>query len=182
MPLIIPKTLPAYDALYEENVFVMHRERALAQHIRPLEILILNLMPTKIATETQIARLLANTPLQVHMTLLQTASHAATHVSAAHLDAFYKTFDEVKNNRYDGMIITGAPVETMDFEQVDYWPELCEIMDFSETNVYSTCTSAGVPSGPVLPLRCAQGAAAGKDVRRVRAPGHPPGEPSGARL
>ncbi len=138
MPLIIPKTLPAFDALYEENVFVMHRERALAQHIRPLEILILNLMPTKIATETQIARLLANTPLQVHMTLLQTASHSATHVSAAHLEAFYKTFDEVKNNRYDGMIITGAPVETMDFEQVDYWNELCEIMDFSETNVYST--------------------------------------------
>ena len=116
MPLIIPKTLPAYDALYEENVFVMHRERAASQHIRPLEILILNLMPTKIATETQIARLLANTPLQVHMTLLQTASHAATHVSTAHLEAFYKTFDEVKNNRYDGMIITGAPVETMAFE------------------------------------------------------------------
>ena len=138
MPLIIPKTLPAYDALYNENIFVMHRERALAQHIRPLEILILNLMPTKIATETQIARLLANTPLQVHMTLLQTVSHEATHVSAAHLEAFYKTFDEVKHNRYDGMIITGAPVETMDFEQVDYWPELCEIMDFSETNVYST--------------------------------------------
>ena len=138
MPLIIPKTLPAYDALYEENVFVMHRERAASQHIRPLEILILNLMPTKIATETQIARLLANTPLQVHMTLLQTVSHEATHVSAAHLEAFYKTFDEVKHNRYDGMIITGAPVETMDFEQVDYWPELCEIMDFSETNVYST--------------------------------------------
>ena len=138
MPLIIPKTLPAYDALYKENVFVMHRERALAQHIRPLEILILNLMPTKITTETQIARLLANTPLQVHMTLLQTASHAATHVSAAHLESFYKNFDEVKNNRYDGMIITGAPVETMDFEQVDYWQELCEIMDFSETNVYST--------------------------------------------
>ena len=123
MPLIIPKTLPAYDALYEENVFVMHRERALSQHIRPLEILILNLMPTKIATETQIARLLANTPIQVHMTLLQTASHAASHVSAAHLD---------------GMIITGAPVEKIDFEQVDYWQELCEIMDFSETNVYST--------------------------------------------
>ena len=138
MPLIIPKTLPAYDALYEENVFVMHRERALSQHIRPLEILILNLMPTKIATETQIARLLANTPIQVHMTLLQTASHAATHVSAAHLEAFYKTFDEVKNDRYDGMIITGAPVEKIDFEQVDYWQELCEIMDFSETNVYST--------------------------------------------
>ena len=115
MPLIIPKTLPAYDALYEENVFVMHRERALSQHIRPLEILILNLMPTKIATETQIARLLANTPIQVHMTLLQTASHAATHVSAAHLEAFYKTFDEVKNNRYDGMILIGAAVEKIDF-------------------------------------------------------------------
>ena len=124
MPLIIPKTLPAYDALYEENVFVMHRERALSQHIRPLEILILNLMPTKIATETQIARLLANTPIQVHMTLLQTASHAATHVSAAHLEAFYKTFDEVKNNRYDGMIITGAPVEQMDFEEVTYCKEM----------------------------------------------------------
>ena len=138
MPLIIPKTLPAFDALYEENVFVMHRERALAQHIRPLEILILNLMPTKIATETQIARLLANTPLQVHMTLLQTASHSATHVSAAHLEAFYKTFDEVKNNRYDGMIITGAPVEQMPFEEVDYWPELCEIMEWSKTHVHST--------------------------------------------
>ena len=138
MPLIIPKTLPAYDALYNENIFVMHRERALAQHIRPLEILILNLMPTKIATETQIARLLANTPLQVHMTLLQTASHAATHVSAAHLDAFYKTFDEVKNNRYDGMIITGAPVERLDFEKVDYWDQLTEIFDWARTHVTST--------------------------------------------
>ena len=138
MPLIIPKTLPAFDALYEENVFVMHRERALAQHIRPLEILILNLMPTKIATETQIARLLANTPLQVHMTLLQTASHAATHVSAAHLEAFYKTFDEVKNNRYDGMIITGAPVEQMDFEEVTYWDEITEIFDWARTHVTST--------------------------------------------
>ena len=138
MPLIIPKTLPAYDAMYEENVFVMHRERAASQHIRPLEILILNLMPTKIATETQIARLLANTPLQVHMTLLQTVSHEATHVSAAHLDAFYKTFDEVKNDRYDGMIITGAPVETMDFEQVTYWEELKDIMEWSKTHIFST--------------------------------------------
>ena len=138
MPLIIPKTLPAYDALYEENVFVMHRERALSQHIRPLEILILNLMPTKIATETQIARLLANTPIQVHMTLLQTASHAASHVSAAHLEAFYKTFDEVKNNRYDGMIITGAPVEKIDFEQVDYWQELLDIMTYANGHVFST--------------------------------------------
>ena len=138
MPLIIPKTLPAYDALYKENIFVMHRERAAAQQIRPLEILILNLMPTKIATETQIARLLANTPLQVHMTLLQTASHEATHVSADHLEAFYQTFDEVKNHRYDGMIITGAPVETMPFEEVEYWKELTEIMDWTKTHVHST--------------------------------------------
>ena len=138
MPLIIPKTLPAFDALYEENVFVMHRERALAQHISPLEILILNLMPTKIATETQIARLLANTPLQVHMTLLQTASHAATHVSAAHLESFYKNFNEVKNNRYDGMIITGAPVEHLPIEEVDYWEEICKIMDWTKTHVHST--------------------------------------------
>ena len=125
--------------------------------------LILNLMPTKIATETQIARLLANTPLQVHMTLLQTASHSATHVSAAHLEAFYKTFDEVKNNRYDGMIITGAPVETMDFEQVDYWNELCEIMDFSENErlLHPPCL-LGRTGRAVLPLRRAQAAAAGK--------------------
>lgn len=178
MPLIIPKTLPAYDALYEENVFVMHRERAASQHIRPLEILILNLMPTKIATETQIARLLANTPLQVHMTLLQTVSHEATHVSAAHLDAFYKTFDEVKNNRYDGMIITGAPVETMDFEQVDYWPELCEIMDFSETNVYSTLHVCwGAQAGlyyhygirkEILPRRCSASSSTGSPGPRTR--------------
>ena len=138
MPLIIPKTLPAYDALYEENVFVMHRERALSQHIRALEILLLNLLPTKIATEPQIARLLANTPIQVHMTLLQTASHAATHVSAAHLEAFYKTFDEVKNDRYDGMIIRGAPVEQLPFEDVEYWQELCSSMDWSRTHVHST--------------------------------------------
>ena len=160
MPLIIPKTLPAYDALYEENVFVMHRERAASQHIRPLEILILNLMPTKIATETQIARLLANTPLQVHMTLLQTVSHEATHVSAAHLEAFYKTFDEVKHNRYDGMIITGAPVEQMDFEEVTYWDEITEIFDWARTHVTSTlyiCWAAqaglyhhyGVPKYPL---------------------------------
>jgi homoserine O-succinyltransferase len=138
MPLIIPKTLPAYDALYEENIFVMHRERAATQDIRPLQILLLNLMPTKIVTETQIARLLANSPLQVHVTLLQTATHAASHVSAAHLDTFYKTFDEIRDQRFDGMIITGAPVETLPFEEVDYWPELCRIMEFSTTNVYST--------------------------------------------
>lgn len=138
MPLIIPQTLPAYGALGQENVFVMHRERAQTQQIRPLRILVLNLMPTKEVTETQICRLLANSPLQVEITFLQTASHEATHVSGAHMEAFYKTFEEVSHLRYDGMIITGAPVETIPFEEVDYWPELCRIMDFSKTNVYST--------------------------------------------
>ena len=138
MPLIIPKELPAYQALGDENIFVMHRERAVRQQIRPLRILILNLMPTKITTETQLARLLANSPLQVQFTLLQTASHPATHVSPEHLDAFYKTFEEVRQERFDGMIITGAPVETIPFEDVDYWPELCEIMEYSKTSVYST--------------------------------------------
>ncbi len=138
MPIIIPKTLPAYEVLSGENVFVMHKHRAETQHIRPLRILLLNLMPTKVTTETQIARLLANSPLQVHLTLLQTASHAATHVSAEHLEAFYKTFDQIQDERFDGMIITGAPVEQMPFEQVDYWPELCRIFDYSVTHVYST--------------------------------------------
>ena len=138
MPLIIPKKLPAYDSLSKENIFVMHQERAATQDIRPLEIVIVNLMPTKIATETQIARLLANSPLQVHMSLLQMASHEATHVSGDHLGAFYKTLDEIKSRKYDGMIITGAPVETLPFEEVDYWKELCEVMEFSKTNVYST--------------------------------------------
>lgn len=138
MPLIIPRELPAYNALEEENVFVMHRARAMTQDIRPLRILLVNLMPTKIATETQFARVLANTPLQVELSLLRMDSHESRHVSAAHLEAFYKTLDEIENERYDGMIITGAPLEDMDYEQVDYWDELCGIMDFSKTNVYST--------------------------------------------
>ena len=138
MPLIIPRELPAYEALANENVFVMRSERAQSQEIRPLRILILNLMPTKIVTETQLARLLANSPLQVRITFLQTATHSTTHTPQEHMKAFYKTFDEVKNERYDGMIITGAPLEDMDYEQVDYWDELCGIMDFSKTNVYST--------------------------------------------
>ena len=138
MPLIIPKELPAYGELSRENVFVMHQQRAQTQQIRPLRILILNLMPTKIATETQLARLLGNTPIQVELELLMVKSHVAKNTSEEHMLAFYKTFDQVCDKTYDGMVITGAPVETMDFEQVDYWPELCEIMDFSETNVYST--------------------------------------------
>lgn len=138
MPLIIPRALPAYTALGQENVFVMHQERAQKQEIRPLRIVVLNLMPTKIATETQLARMLANSPLQVEVTFLHTATHQAGHVSGEHLAAFYKTFDEIKDQRFDGMIITGAPVELMEFEEVDYWPELCRIMEFSKTNVYST--------------------------------------------
>ena len=140
-------------------------------------------MPTKIATETQIARLLANSPLQVHMTLLQTASHAATHVSAAHLEAFYKTFDEVRDRRFDGMIITGAPVETIPFEEVDYWDELCEIMDYSKSNVYSTLHVCwGAQAGLYPPLWGAQAAAARQDVRHLPPPGHPAVEPAGPRL
>ncbi len=138
MPLIIPRELPAYEDLAGENVFVMHQERARSQEIRPLRILILNLMPTKIVTETQLARLLANSPLQVQLTFLQTASHTASHTPEEHMRAFYKTFDEVKNERFDGMIITGAPVEDLAYEKVDYWPELCTIMEYSKTNVYST--------------------------------------------
>ena len=138
MPLIIPKELPAYGELSQENVFIMHRERAQSQEIRPLRILILNLMPTKIVTETQLARLLANSPLQVQLTFLQTATHDTTHTPQEHMKAFYKTFDEIRHERFDGLIITGAPIEDMDFEKVDYWDELCRIMEYSKENVYST--------------------------------------------
>ena len=136
MPIKIPNLLPA--TLQSENIFVMTEKRAIKQDIRPLKILMLNLMPKKIETETQIARLIGNTPLQVELELLQTASHYATHTSAEHMLAFYKTFHDVKENNYDGLIITGAPVEQMNFEKVDYWEELCEIMEWSKTHVTST--------------------------------------------
>ena len=138
MPIKIPNDLPATATLQSENIFVMTETRAVTQDIRPLEILILNLMPTKIDTETQFARLLGNTPLQVHLEFMHTKSHIAKHVSAEHLFTFYKTFDEIRDRRYDGMVITGAPVELMPFEQVEYWDELCEIMEWSKTNVHST--------------------------------------------
>ena len=138
MPIKIPNLLPATQTLQEENIFVMTETRAITQDIRPLHILMLNLMPKKIETETQIARLLGNSPLQVDMTLLQTATHKATHTSADHMLAFYKTFDEVKDRRFDGMIITGAPVEKLEFEEVTYWDELCEIMEWSKSHVTST--------------------------------------------
>ena len=138
MPIRIPNDLPATATLQSENIFVMTETRATTQDIRPLEILILNLMPTKIETETQFSRLLGNTPLQVHLEFLHTRSHVATHVSAEHLFAFYKTFDEISDRYFDGMIITGAPVEHLPFEEVEYWPELCRILEWSKTHVHST--------------------------------------------
>lgn len=138
MPIKINDALPAHHNLELENIFVMTESRAMHQNIRPLEILILNLMPTKIETETQILRLLSNTPLQVNVELLQVKTHQAKNTSAEHMLKFYKTFDDVKDNKYDGMIVTGAPVELMEFEEVDYWEELCMIFDWAKTNVYST--------------------------------------------
>lgn len=138
MPIKIQGSLPAIKVLESENIFVMTHERARTQDIRPLKIVILNLMPTKIETETQLLRLLGNTPLQVDVDLLHMASHISKNTSATHLSTFYKTFDEIRGGKYDGMIITGAPVEKLPYEEVDYWPELCEIMDWSRKNVYST--------------------------------------------
>ena len=138
MPIIIPQDIPAYATLEKENIFVMESERAMTQDIRPIEIAILNLMPTKIETETQLIRLLSNSPLQIKVTLIGTESYVGTHTSLGHLQRFYKTFSEVKNRHFDGMIITGAPVETLDFEEVKYWKELTEIFDFAEKNVQST--------------------------------------------
>ena len=138
MPIKIPNKLPATETLINENIFVITETRALTQDIRPLKILLLNLMPTKIETETQLARLLGNTPLQVELEFLQTATYAATHTSSDHMISFYKTFDQIKDRKFDGMIITGAPVEHMEFEKVAYWDELCEIMEWSKKNVTST--------------------------------------------
>ena len=138
MPIQIPNDLPAVGTLQQENIFVMPENRAITQDIRPLEILLLNLMPTKIATETQFSRLLGNTPLQVRLELMHTSSYQSKNVGQDHLLNFYKRFDELKHRKFDGMVITGAPVEHMPFEEVDYWPELCEIMEWSKTNVHST--------------------------------------------
>ena len=137
MPIRIPDSLPATSVLESENIFVMTENRALHQDIRPLKMLILNLMPTKIVTETQLLRKLSNTPLQIHVQLLQTSSHVSQNTDSDHLNSFYTTFDQVKENRYDGMIITGAPVENLEFEDVDYWEELCQIMEWTRTHVHS---------------------------------------------
>ena len=138
MPIKIPNNLPAAEVLHQENIFIMPEDRAVSQDIRPLQILLLNLMPKKIQTETQLSRLLGNTPLQIELELITTRTHQSTNTPAEHLQAFYKTFEDVKHRTFDGMIITGAPVENMPFEEVDYWPELCEIMEWTKTNVHST--------------------------------------------
>ena len=138
MPIRIPDSLPATGVLEGENIFVMTERRALHQDIRPLNLLILNLMPTKIVTETQLLRKLSNTPLQIQVELLQTASYVGHYTDVSHLESFYTTFEQIKDNKYDGLIITGAPVENLEFEEVDYWPELCEIMAWSKTHVHST--------------------------------------------
>ena len=138
MPIKIPGDLPAARTLEDENIFVMTERRALTQDIRPLRILLLNLMPTKIVTETQLARLLGNTPLQIEMELLAVRGHTPKNTPREHMLAFYKTFDEVRGEYFDGMVVTGAPVELMPFEEVDYWGELCEIMEWSKSHVHST--------------------------------------------
>ena len=138
MPVKINDDLPAYSILESENIFVMSEQRADTQDIRPLKILIMNLMPTKVETETQLLRLLSNSPLQTDVEFLQAATHESKNTSQEYLERFYHTFDEVRNKKYDGMIITGAPVECIDFSDVDYWDELCEIMDWTRTNVCST--------------------------------------------
>lgn len=138
MPIVIENSLPAYSVLESENIFVMNHTRATTQNIRPLRIAILNLMPTKIVTETQILRRLSNTPIQIEVDLLQTASHTSKNTPQDHLLKFYQTFDDIRDQFYDGFIITGAPVEKMDFEDVDYWPEISEIMEWTKTHVHST--------------------------------------------
>lgn len=138
MPIRIPDSLPATAALEAENIFVMTEKRAMHQDIRPLKVLLLNLMPSKVATETQILRKLSNTPLQVEVELLKTASHKSKSTSSEHLEAFYRTFSEVQDQHFDGMIITGAPLERLSYQEVDFWPELEQIMDWSLTRVHST--------------------------------------------
>ena len=138
MPVKIQDNLPAIDILAKENIFVMTTSRAAQQDIRPLHIAVLNLMPTKVVTETQLLRVIGNTPLQVEVTLLRTATHLSKHTPLEHLETFYKTFDEIKEEKFDGLVITGAPVEQMPFEQVDYWDELCQVMEWSKSHVHST--------------------------------------------
>ncbi len=171
MPIKIPDLLPAKEILQSENIFVMDEDRAVHQDIRPLKIAILNLMPTKIATETQLLRLLGNTPFQVEVTLVRTSSYQSKNTPEEHLLTFYQTFDQIKDQKFDALIITGAPVEHLAFEQVDYWEELKQIMDWGlEQRVFPAVHLLGRPGGPVPPVRHPQVSAAGQAVRRVPAP------------
>ncbi len=138
MPIKVSDSLPAIEILNNENIFVITETRALTQDIRPLEIAVLNLMPTKVETETQLLRVLGNTPLQINVQFIHTKTHISKNTSKSHIETFYKTFDDIKDSKFDGLIITGAPVETMKFEDVDYWEELCQIMEWSKENVTST--------------------------------------------
>lgn len=138
MPIVIPRGLPAFENLQSEKIFVMDKKRAVGQDIRPIEIAILNLMPTKETTETQLIRLLSNSPLQINVTLIKTDTYVPTHVTDDHMNRFYKSLDEIKKMKFDGMIVTGAPVETLPFEEVKYWHELEQIIDFADKNVTST--------------------------------------------
>lgn len=138
MPIKVSDSLPAIEILNNENIFVITETRALTQDIRPLEIAVLNLMPTKVETETQLLRVLGNTPLQINVQFIHTKTHVSKNTSKSHIETFYKTFDDIKDSKFDGLIITGAPVETLEFEDVDYWEELCRIMEWSKENVTST--------------------------------------------
>ena len=138
MPIKVSDSLPAIEILNNENIFVITETRAMTQDIRPLEIAVLNLMPTKVETETQLLRVLGNTPLQINVQFINTKTHISKNTSKSHIETFYKTFDDIKDSKFDGLIITGAPVEKMDFEEVDYWEELCQIMEWSKENVTST--------------------------------------------
>lgn len=167
MPIKIQDDLPAKSVLEDEHIFVMTETRALSQDIRPLKIVILNLMPTKIETETQILRRLSNTPLQIEITLLQTATHESKNVSEEHMIAFYQEFDQIKDENYDGMIITGAPVEMMPYEEVEYWDELCEIMEWSKTCAFYLPYLLGCPGGALLSLRYSEVYSGQEDFRRI---------------
>lgn len=178
MPVKVPDHLPAVQTLRDENIFVMTEGRAQTQDIRPLRIAILNLMPTKEVTETQLLRVIGNTPLQVEVTLLRTATHVSTHTTPQHLDSFYKTFDDVRGEKFDGLVITGAPVEMMAFEDVDYWRELTEIIDWSERHAFSTlyicwAAQAGLYYHYQIPKYPLDNKCSGVFRHRVLQPNHP---------
>ena len=164
MPIKIPNQLPATSVLTSENIFVMTETRAITQDIRPLQILLLNLMPTKIETETQLARVLGNTPIQIELELIAPSGHVSKNTSQAHMLAFYKSFDEVRDRTFDGLVITGAPVENLPFEEVDYWPDHGVVQDARPLHPSHLLGRSG---GAVLPLRHPQAAAAGETLRRV---------------